>query len=445
MRLDACATTQHNARMNLASADSIWTIVLLAAATLLALILSFRFSRRVGGTVGEFCRACGYDVAKRPTDSTRCSECGADLAQPHAIVHGDSRRNWGVLIAGLAASVILLGFTFEAGRSLNWQRWFVVTAPDWYIIRQAKHSDSPGRFLSEWCRRDVRKTELIDQLIVNPRTNTALINKTIGSFSEAQLKRFLELCAKESSVSLTPRAREQETINLGVYAVPGVNGMQLEPIEIRVNDRPAATLTPDQRHAQYITQSPAVGLLGESVQRPGRYHVEFSFAISCRSITSLRIHRECDLEILPRDFAEGERVDFTPLQAQRTAEWLTPTLSPNGKTLQLIVFAHPDEVSFVMAFRVEVDTRSGRRILGYLNRENSTGTCQLLPVDLRDDGTIAVTFQGDARALDVNDKDQRYWPGRIVFDPVGVTMGGWAATIDESPHHIEMPTSKPSE
>ena len=92
-------------------------IALLAVAASLALFLLLR-GRRVA--CPPSCRLCGYDVSRRPADSTRCSECGAELAGAGAIVTSRRTRPLGVtLAAGLLAVVALLYFTHQA-RRFDW-------------------------------------------------------------------------------------------------------------------------------------------------------------------------------------------------------------------------------------------------------------------------------------------------------------------------------------
>jgi hypothetical protein len=143
---------------------SLATLAVMAVAAAGALWWAWRGWLR---TTPPSCRACGYDVSGRPPDSTRCSECGADLAPDGAIVTAFRRRRWawaavaGVVLATACATAI------DGGRRLPWKDWFVARAPLWCIERFARrdHSVTGDVYRSEWRRRTGVTSAFLDHLL----------------------------------------------------------------------------------------------------------------------------------------------------------------------------------------------------------------------------------------------------------------------------------------
>src|ERR1051325_12180197 len=62
------------------------------------------------------CRRCGFDLFGKPTDSTRCSECGADLNVASATTIGHRKRGRAAIIFGTTLLLPLLGMlAIESG------------------------------------------------------------------------------------------------------------------------------------------------------------------------------------------------------------------------------------------------------------------------------------------------------------------------------------------
>ncbi|MBK8267028.1 MAG: hypothetical protein IPK83_01455 [Planctomycetes bacterium] len=55
------------------------------------------------------CRNCLYELSGRGADSTRCSECGADVSSPEAVQIGVFRRRRALIFAGCLFGLIALG------------------------------------------------------------------------------------------------------------------------------------------------------------------------------------------------------------------------------------------------------------------------------------------------------------------------------------------------
>jgi hypothetical protein len=70
------------------------------------LLVVARRGRRAGDH--PVCRRCGFDLFGLPTDSQRCSECGADLTRRRAVLAGTQGRRW-LPLAGGAVLLLLSG------------------------------------------------------------------------------------------------------------------------------------------------------------------------------------------------------------------------------------------------------------------------------------------------------------------------------------------------
>ena len=77
-----------------------------------------------GRLVGDdsICRNCRYDLRGRPTGSTICPECGADLAKPKAIQRGRRNRRPGLAVTGvaLALGALLYSPVATSISQINW-------------------------------------------------------------------------------------------------------------------------------------------------------------------------------------------------------------------------------------------------------------------------------------------------------------------------------------
>jgi hypothetical protein len=122
------------------SAPSLWPLVFGLLTTLVMLFLA-----RVGGrwrreTIPATCKRCGYNVSHRPADENRCSECGAELDRPGAIVTVRTRRAWWLFWPALvAAGCVLLVFVGSVA-TYPWFTLYLQCAPLPWIKRAAIHS-----------------------------------------------------------------------------------------------------------------------------------------------------------------------------------------------------------------------------------------------------------------------------------------------------------------
>lgn len=69
------------------------------------------------------CQRCGFDLFGMPQGGSKCSECGADLSVPGALVDGNRRRRGGLLLAGgslgAIAMMALIGLAWAIVSGLN--------------------------------------------------------------------------------------------------------------------------------------------------------------------------------------------------------------------------------------------------------------------------------------------------------------------------------------
>src|SRR5688572_23584719 len=107
-----------------------------------ALLAGFR-GRRIDDH--PLCRRCGFDLTGRPETSTACSECGADLSQPHAIVIGHRRRRPRLIVVG----ALVMAFAIVSIGSMALRVDFQVYKPTWWVIHEAADK-SPSAPIAAW-------------------------------------------------------------------------------------------------------------------------------------------------------------------------------------------------------------------------------------------------------------------------------------------------------
>lgn len=205
--------------MSIPGADRIG-FILTAWGVAFVLLVVFAWAYRRGKRVlaGPSCRACGYDVSMRPADSTRCSECGADLTAPKAIqTHAYRRRWWALapLLLALAAAFIAL----DATRRFQWRAYYIAFAPTSFIIHHAEASPGPGGddMRAEWNRRAEQKPRLIEHLLriqlpaTSPRSVAAatLIERALinNELSEPDRLRYFDQLLGKLALDMPGRVR----------------------------------------------------------------------------------------------------------------------------------------------------------------------------------------------------------------------------------------------
>jgi hypothetical protein len=98
------------------------------------------------------CRRCGFDLTGRPDESTRCAECGADLARRRAVRAGHRERRRAVRAGHrerrrgplTVGTLLLLATVVPAGivgggrlRGVDWNRY----KPQWWLMSEADGKD----------------------------------------------------------------------------------------------------------------------------------------------------------------------------------------------------------------------------------------------------------------------------------------------------------------
>jgi hypothetical protein len=128
-------------------------LVVAVAAGVLILLTGLR-----GRMIGDrpLCRRCWHDQTNRPTDSTRCAECGADLTIESAVRIGRRVRRWGLisvaLLPLLSVTAWLLVQGGRAAQRVNWLQFATVND----LLARASSQDGSLRHpaFAELCLRD---------------------------------------------------------------------------------------------------------------------------------------------------------------------------------------------------------------------------------------------------------------------------------------------------
>jgi hypothetical protein len=121
-------------------------VLLLPLAIFIAgIVLLFRGLRGKLIDMHPLCRKCGFDLFGLPKDSTRCSECGAELNHKRAIRVGHRARRWGMIVAGiwLMAPLLLLAGIIGRQVALHANPWEL--KPAWWLAWDAEGSNAQAR------------------------------------------------------------------------------------------------------------------------------------------------------------------------------------------------------------------------------------------------------------------------------------------------------------
>src|SRR3569832_2276966 len=103
-----------------------WLLILPAVLLIVATPLAWwaRRGRRVDDH--PLCRKCGFDLFGKPAESTRCSECGADLSRKRAVKTGNRVSRRRVLAIVVPLLVLSAGWLCVVGyarlREIDWNR-----------------------------------------------------------------------------------------------------------------------------------------------------------------------------------------------------------------------------------------------------------------------------------------------------------------------------------
>ena len=119
--------------------------IVIALSLLLGLALTAHGLRGRRTDDHPLCRRCRFDLTGRAPDSTRCAECGAELARPRAVVVGHRRRRRGPLLVGILLLVPAIGLGGVLGWGRATQVNWLAYAPLWYLLREASSIDPARR------------------------------------------------------------------------------------------------------------------------------------------------------------------------------------------------------------------------------------------------------------------------------------------------------------
>ena len=128
------------------------TPFLLWLLTVLFIALIFWMYRPGRTRCPQTCARCAYNVSHRPDLSTFCSECGADLLLPAAVIRTRrTRPSWYVATASVLLAGAATGFCLQA-RRFPWSNWYLKNAPTSWIAAHARAQPNPfaARAFDQW-------------------------------------------------------------------------------------------------------------------------------------------------------------------------------------------------------------------------------------------------------------------------------------------------------
>lgn len=232
----------------------------------LCLIVSFFLLRRGirGRQIGDHphCRRCGFDLFGKPETSQQCSECGADIHAPKAIVIGVRHRSATKILLG----IFFLLVSFGAGVPIGWNYRSLIDLnaykPDWWLMMQWDPSSSSfsspamnellarlssGK-LSDSARQSMLKKIIATGLPANPWTPALLASAEKRAMDQSQLRSIVRLNCS-AIVTVEPeipigRAIPCVTIVRPVYQTASTR-VTMRVLRDEIND---VQLLPSSRH-----------------------------------------------------------------------------------------------------------------------------------------------------------------------------------------------------
>jgi hypothetical protein len=235
--------------------DTLVLLVLPAAALLVSagLLVHALRGRRVDDH--PVCRKCGFDLFGKPTGSSICSECGADLTRPRATRVGRRERRRRVIAVALPVLLLctawlgLLGW--GAARGTDWNRH----KPAWWLVSQARGLDVAARdaALAEMTAR--LKAGKLSQLQIDALADLALdlqadasrpwsdvigdavgAARQAGQLSPARWQRYARQATVLRFETRTTLRRGERLVGAITWALPRMSSRHLLYLETRTYD-----------------------------------------------------------------------------------------------------------------------------------------------------------------------------------------------------------------
>lgn len=300
------------------------------------------------------CRRCGYNVSGRPADSTRCSECGADLDSLGAIVETRRMRSRMWVACSWATLLVSAVPLFVASIRFSWSDWYFVAVPSSLVARHAE--TGRGAFADQardvWLRRfradqlpAAQESRLYDHLLKfqgdlarpwrrdwEDTLYDALLKNKLAT---AQAQRYVHNTFSSISVRVRSPIRVGDPLPVEFrWAGRGVPNRSISRWRLfgSFRESPEFRAEPDVSVAAMTDVSPHVillpaPLLGTDKLKPGwhRLHVllvrDFTEERHAMPLTPTAELRETfDFEVVPAGSAAGEDIlDLSMRQAVASA------------------------------------------------------------------------------------------------------------------------------
>ena len=442
----------------------VWCLPLLAGAVLV-------WWARLGSPTAcpPSCRRCGYNVSGRPADSTRCSECGADLGGPGAVV--ELRRTRSRLLmafswAMLFVSGIPLGVT---SIQFSWSDWYFVAASNSLVAWHSEKGRGPfaDRARDVWLRRfsadqltAVEQSRLYDHLLTfqgdltrpwrqdwEDTLHDALLKNKLAT---AQAQRYVRNTVSSISVRVRSRIRVGDPVPVE-FRWAGRGGTNRSISRWRLfgsfREAPEFRAEPDVSVAALTDISPHVillpaPLLGTDKLNPGwhRLHVllvrDFTEERHAMPLTPTAELRETfDIEVVPAGSPAGEDILDQTMRQQVASAVLASAVEvgayrldtwPRRPCIVLELQLLPAPVD--RAFEIYVE-RDGKRL--FVGRQFAVaGQSSLGPGEFRVliennqsfPESLRVVLVGTSEALVGSVDQKRCWLGTMIYLDVPVRV-----------------------
>jgi hypothetical protein len=420
-----------------------------------------RFRRE---TIPPTCRRCGYDVSRRPPGVERCSECGADLTAPGAIITVRPRANPRVAIpVGLAGFVLGLFLAFSVIR-FPWSGWFTANAPIGWIERLAKnHRGADGDvYRAAWHNRGENAAGLFDHLLdlqgdpsvpwTGQWGNVLLFAAQRGQITEAQKVRFVRQFLGDPTIRLRTPLRQGDPLMVDVVApqrgaMPGNFSMTFR-LAAKADGKP---MVRDDIYGIYgaLTSSHTMAILandwGPQVT-PGPHKMSVTLA---RQIAGLAIRleqtKELDVEVLPRGTPIGKAI-VDPSKADEAARAVSVAVyhwHDNRAFAEVQLFPADVDRSFTIYAVIDgVEKRIGS-VSAFAGGSGTSNTVYV-PISVeraKKLEKLTIILVGDGEALAGTLGQTNYWSGRIVYPDV--PLGTWTDYQRQARQNSPAPTTSP--
>ncbi len=206
------------------SDSSIAAMEFIVGAGLLFLAAPMLFVGKRGRRVGDhpLRRKCGFDLFGKPPESTRCSECGADLQLPKATVVGVRRMRVGWLLGGiftLCLGLMLAGQpAYQYGKTIDFYQY----RPTSWVLDDLKSNAAPTQG---------RALRVIEDRLQDPNLSRSQAKAVVNFVLSNQSNPFSwELYRMLTDVIDKRDVLDEETTRRFMRAIPDMDIFQIAPV-----------------------------------------------------------------------------------------------------------------------------------------------------------------------------------------------------------------------